>query len=142
MQVKKILLADDDPEDRAIIQDAMELLDAGDTMVFADNGEQLLDLLQKNFNASRYPCLIVLDLNMPKMNGTQTLTNLKKDETFKNIPVIIYSTSVNPVEREKCLLLGAHSFITKPVSFKESQETAKAFLQFCEQRACIISPIS
>lgn len=132
MQIRKILLADDDPDDRAIVQDAMELLGAIDVMVFANNGEQLLDLLKQNFSATSCPCLIVLDLNMPKMNGTQTLTALKKDENFKHIPVIIYSTSINPAEKEKCLSLGAHSFITKPVSFNESRETAQTFLRFCE----------
>ena len=131
MQERKILLADDDAEDRSIIQDAMESLNAGDVMMFAHNGEQLLDLLKNSFTASVYPCLIVLDLNMPKMSGTQTLSKLKNDDKFKTIPVIIYSTSINPLEKEKCLLLGAQSFITKPISFKESRETAKAFLQFC-----------
>ena len=132
MQGRKILLADDDAEDRAIVQDAMEFLNAGDVMLFANNGEQLLDLLKENTNESLSFCLIVLDLNMPKMNGTQTLSALKNDERLKHIPVIIYSTSINPVEKEKCLLLGAHSFITKPISFKESRETAETFLQFCK----------
>ena len=133
MQVPKILFADDDAEDRLIIRDAMELLNAGDIMVFADNGEKLLELLKTNFT-TWLPCLIVLDLNMPKMNGTRTLTWLKNNENFKHIPVIIYSTSVNPMEKEKCLLLGAHSFITKPISFIESKETALIFLQFCQSR--------
>lgn len=132
MQLPKILLADDDAEDRFIIKDAMELLNAGDIIMFANDGEQLLDLLKKNFTGSTSPCLIVLDLNMPKMNGTQTLTRLKNDENFKHIPVIIYSTSVNPMEKEKCLLLGARSFVTKPISFKESRATALSFLEFCQ----------
>ncbi|HVF96747.1 MAG TPA: response regulator [Flavisolibacter sp.] len=137
MQVPKILLADDDAEDQFIIRDAMELLNAGEVMVFADHGEQLLELLQNNFSSPEYPCLIVLDLNMPKMNGTQTLSKLKSDEEFRHIPVIIYSTSINPVEKEKCLRLGAHSFITKPISFKESRETAQIFLQFCELKKTV-----
>ena len=132
MQVRKIILADDDAEDRAIIQDAMELLDAGDVMMFAENGEELWDLLQKSFTELTYPCLIVLDLNMPKINGTQTLSRLKADRNLNHIPVIIYSTSINPVEKQKCLSLGAHSFITKPVSFNESKEVAHSFLQFCQ----------
>jgi CheY-like chemotaxis protein len=130
MQERKILLADDDAEDRSIIQDAMNSLNAGDVMMFATNGEELLDLL-KNTAASDFPCLIVLDLNMPKLSGTQTLSKVKSDEKFKAIPVIIYSTSINPLEREKCLALGAHSFITKPISFKESRETAQTLLEFC-----------
>ena len=132
MHERKILLADDDEEDRSIIQDAMELLNAGDIMVFAHDGEQLLNLLKNNFSFSHSPCLIVLDLNMPKMSGTETLRSLKHDSNFKHIPVIIYSTSINPVEKEECLLLGAHSFITKPLSFGESRETAQIFLRFCQ----------
>ena len=137
MQKSRILLADDDQEDQSIIQEAMESLDAGHIIMFADNGEQLMDLLNKNFTPSDYPCLIVLDLNMPKMSGTQTLSKLKSDEKYKNIPVIIYSTSINSLERENCLLLGANSFITKPVSFRESREIAKSFLQFCQSKSII-----
>lgn len=136
MQGRKILLADDDAEDRSIIQDAMESLSAGDVMTFANNGEQLLNLLQMA-SSSNFPCLIVLDLNMPKMNGTQTLSKIKSDEKFKDIPVIIYSTSINPLEKEKCLTLGAHSFITKPISLKESRETAQTFLQFCQLKTTV-----
>jgi CheY-like chemotaxis protein len=131
MNVRKILLADDDVEDRSIIQDAMEALGAGDIMLFANNGQHVLDMLHKDFDKIVTPCLIVLDLNMPKMNGTKTLNNIKTDPRFKHIPVIIYSTSINPLEKESCLLLGAHSYITKPISLRESMETAKAFLAFC-----------
>jgi len=134
MQLKKILFADDDAEDQFMILDAMELLDAGDVMWFVDNGENALNLLEEKFSESSIPCLIVLDLNMPKMNGTETLDRLKKDRRFEDIPVIIYSTSINPLEKERCLLLGAHSYITKPISFKECMETAKIFLQFCHSK--------
>ena len=132
MLLEKILLADDDVEDRYILQDAMQSLNAGDIMLFADNGVQVFDFLEKNFDGSMNLCLIVLDLNMPKMNGTQTLGKLKTDERFKHIPVIIYSTSINPFEKKNCLDLGAHAYITKPISLKESMETAQLFLQFCQ----------
>lgn len=125
------MLADDDPEDRAIIKDALELLNAGEIIGFAENGEEALQVLDRRLNSGAPPCLIVLDLNMPKMNGTETLHNLKKEQRFQNIPVVIYSTSINPLEKEKCMRLGAHSYITKPISFKECMETAKAFLEFC-----------
>ena len=135
MQIKKILIADDDAEDISIIKDAMELLEVVDVLWPAQNGEQAFEILQESFESSTKPCLIVLDLNMPKMNGIQTLGKLKTDERFKDIPVIIYSTSVNPLEKETCLRLGAHSYIPKPVSFKESMETAKLFLQFCDLKS-------
>jgi CheY-like chemotaxis protein len=130
MPLRKILLADDDAEDQTIMRDAVASLGSPDVLWFVSNGQQALQLLEENI-AIGVPCLIVLDLNMPKMSGTQTLTTLKSDARFRQIPVIIYSTSINPLEKEKCLSLGAHSYITKPLSFKESVDTAKTFLQFC-----------
>lgn len=127
----KILVADDDADDRAILQDAMLELEAGQVLCFAQNGEDALRMLGKDFNADYKPALIILDLNMPKLNGTETLRRIKSDDRYKTVPVIIYSTSLNPMEKEKCMLLGAHSYITKPVTFKESMDTARSFLAFC-----------
>jgi CheY-like chemotaxis protein len=127
----KILLVDDDPEDRAIMQEAIELVPGKDSYWFAEDGEDALSKLEDYYLTGHIPCLIVLDLNMPRMNGTQTLSHLKADERFCNIPVIIYSTSVNQMEKEKCMRLGAHSYIAKPVSFKESVDTASLFNGFC-----------
>ena len=132
MECGKILVIDDDSEDIVIIREAMEMIDADNIMLFAENGEKAMQLLDTRFIADQIvPCLIVLDLNMPKMNGTQTLENLKADDRFKHIPVIIYSTSINPFEQAKCVSLGAHSYITKPISLRESLETAQIFLDFC-----------
>lgn len=127
----KILVADDDADDRAILQDAMKELQADEVLCFAQNGEDALRLLGNDFNADYKPALIILDLNMPKLNGTETLRRIKSDDRFKTVPVIIYSTSLNPMEKDKCMMLGAHSYITKPVTFKESMDTAQAFLAFC-----------
>lgn len=125
-------MADDDPDDRAIIKDAIETIHDGDIIRFAENGREALEILGQEYDEDNQPCLIVLDLNMPKLNGTETLRKLKNDDRFSRIPVIIFSTSVNTFEREKCILLGAHSYITKPLSYKECMETAHAFLRFCE----------
>jgi CheY-like chemotaxis protein len=135
MQIHKILLVDDDPEDRDLMIDALAELGAHDMVTCADHGEDALKLLTDLNAPSTYPCLIILDLNMPKMNGRQTLDHLKADHRFKDIPVIIYSTSVNPLEEEACMMLGAKSYITKPISYKESLETAQLFLQFCTDRS-------
>lgn len=125
---------DDDPEDRAIFKEAMELKSACDIINFAENGVHALEILNNNLSPESLPCLIVLDLNMPKMNGTETLRNLKLNDRYKHIPVIIYSTSINPLEKEKCMLIGAHDFITKPISFSDSLETAEVFLKFCSSK--------
>lgn len=131
MRLKQILIVDDDPEDREIILDAMKLIHDQDIIMFAENGEQALDILHDRSNAKQLPCLVVLDLNMPRMNGTETLKIIKNREEFRDVQIIIYSTSVNPVEKDRCLQLGASDFITKPISFEESKSTAKKFLAFC-----------
>ena len=131
----KILMADDDLEDQAIIKDTLSMLHAANDICFVENGAAAMELLDTIHSKGELPCLIILDLNMPKLNGTQTLQLLKGDDRFKSIPVVIYSTSINPVEKEKCLSLGAHAYITKPVSFTESLETAKKFLEFCQKEA-------
>ncbi len=128
MSLKKILLVDDDPDDRMIFQDAFETLKAVQNISTAKDGKEALDMLEKQPPGADLPVLIVLDLNMPKMNGTETLKNLKQNQRFRQIPVIIYSTSINPLEKEKCMELGAHSYITKPISWTESIETAQYFL--------------
>ena len=127
----KILLVDDDPEDRSIIIDALAHLNAENSMSCADNGEGALKLLLEYAALDIYPCLIVLDLNMPRMNGTETLKEVKKDARFRNIAVVIYSTSINPLEKEACMSLGARLYVTKPVSYKESIDTARLFLDLC-----------
>ena len=129
MKEMQILMVDDDPEDRFIIEDAFRQLSSDVVIRFADSGEIAINLLQENFLKGTVPRLIVLDLNMPRMTGTEILARLKKDDRFKGIPMVIYSTSINPLEREKCMELGAHSYITKPISFSQSIETAKFFLQ-------------
>lgn len=125
-------MVDDDPEDRLIFEDAFRELEADIEVRFAESGEKALAILQENFLSGALPRLIVLDLNMPRMSGTEVLAKLKKDERFKNIPMVIYSTSINPLEREKCMRLGAHSYITKPISYTQSIETVKLFLQLSE----------
>lgn len=132
METWKILLVDDDPDDRMIIHDAMEILHSERIMKFAESGDQALRILETYASAGHLPCLIVLDLNMPKMNGTETLREIKNKKEFKGIPVIIYSTSINSLEKEKCMELGADDYITKPISFSESQQTAEKLLQYCK----------
>lgn len=132
MNEYKILIVDDDEEDQCIIQEALELLNTDNIVNYVFNGEQALSLLDQGFTSGIRPRLIVLDLNMPRMNGTETLGKLKADQRYRDIPVIIYSTSINPFEKKKCIELGAQAYITKPISVEESIHTAKTFLLFCQ----------
>lgn len=128
----KILLVDDDPEDRAIIDDGFVAVGVSGIAHYEENGEMALQYLESSFRTGNLPCLVVLDLNMPRLNGTQTLKAIKKDDRFKNITVLIYSTSLNPFEKEESMTLGAQGYIIKPISYAESLKTAEYFKEVCQ----------
>lgn len=130
MKTYSILMADDDAEDRFIMQLAFEAEKQSDLLAFATDGIQVMQMLENHYNQGHYLSLLVLDLNMPKINGTEILANIKQNQRYSNIPVIIYSTSMNPIEQEKCFILGAHSYITKPLTFDECVDIAKKFIAF------------
>jgi CheY-like chemotaxis protein len=130
---KRILVVDDDEEDRMLIQEAFNEIGAPGAVHFETNGEDAITYLDSQ--AHTLPYLVILDLNMPRMNGTQTLRYLKGDERYKHITVIIYSTSMNPQERENCMSLGAHSYVVKPTLYQESLDTVARFHQLCEEMA-------
>ena len=126
----KILLADDDPEDRMIMADTFKEMKLSNVIHFVESGENIITYLDSIYTEYPLPSLIVLDLNMPRMNGTQTLKYLKNNPRYKDIPVIIFSTSVNVIEKEECLKTGAVCYIVKPVTYVECMETAKYFYEY------------
>jgi CheY-like chemotaxis protein len=134
MDPRMIFIADDDPEDQAIILEAMDDL-AKNIILFFSNGEEIIKGLLELPATTTLPGLIVLDLNMPKINGREVLEFIKNDKRFSAIPVIIYSTSVNIFEKEKCMKLGAQDYIIKPLSFQESREIAKIFYNFVQENS-------
>lgn len=127
-----ILLVDDDAEDQSIFSDAMESIDNAHPVHCEKNGFDALNYLSSLPNQS-LPCVILVDLNMPMMNGSELLVQLKKHEALRNIPVMMYTTSVNPLEKEACLRLGAHCYITKPLTYSQSIEVAEMVTKLCRQ---------
>ena len=131
MQHHKILVVDDDKEDHFILQEYF--VDAGVDMSivhFADNGKMALEYLATIPTKEDLPQLIVLDLNMPIMNGTQTLLFLKQDARYKKIPVIIFSTSENENEKRKCLGFGATEYLVKPMTLDEGHQVIQKFISY------------
>lgn len=115
-KVRKLLLADDDRDDRELFSEALAALDPGIICQGVEDGRQALNILTKLKGDE--PNIIFVDINMPVMNGWDLLRNLKQDTHFVNIPVIVYSTSSRDKDREIAKDLGAICFITKPDSFK------------------------
>ena len=112
---RTFLMADDDPDDVDMFRDALLIIDPSIVFYYAKDGRGLLDKLEdKNLEK---PDIIFLDINMPVMNGWECLAKLKQYELYRNIPVIIYSTSFHPKEIEKAFEMGALCFFTKPTEF-------------------------
>lgn len=126
----RILMVDDDEEDRELLQDVFEELGYGRLIHLEENGEQALAYLN-GLGGMELPCLIVLDLNMPRLGGRQTLQYIKAQPNLRHITVVIFSTSLNPMEKEECLALGAHSYVVKPVTYHEAIQIAQEFYDLC-----------
>lgn len=116
-----ILIADDDADDRYLLQTAFEEKGFKEKIDFVENGVDLLNFLiniQTNESSDKkYPRFILLDLNMPKKDGREVLKEMKENPDFKRIPVIIFTTTKNENEIKRCYELGANTYIVKPVSF-------------------------
>jgi CheY-like chemotaxis protein len=118
-----ILICDDDEDDRALTQQALEDAHISNDLRFVEDGEQLLDYLYQRgeysgeTGAAPRPGLILLDLNMPKMDGREALVRMKGDPTLLDIPVVVLTTSGLDADIVDCYQLGVNSFITKPVTF-------------------------
>jgi CheY-like chemotaxis protein len=123
---KFVLYADDDVDDKDWVSEACKALNCSMNMIFVDNGRQVFDYLS-NTN-SHLPSLIVLDLNMPELDGRQTLQKLKSHPSYKDIPVAIVTTSINRIDKEVCQRLGASLYLTKPDTHREWQNIIRQLI--------------
>jgi CheY-like chemotaxis protein len=121
-----LFLVDDDVDDHEIFKSALTQVDEGIVLLIAGNGQDALKMLSAQ---DQLPDYIFLDLNMPRMGGIQFLSEIKKTDTLSKIPVIVYSTSNHPGDREKALKAGAEQFFTKPARYTELCELLQSLLQ-------------
>ena len=125
-----ILMADDDSDDRMMARDAFEENRLDNELRFVEDGEELMDYL---FRRGKYtdpkdsprPGLILLDLNMPRMDGREALKEIKSNPDLHSIPVVVLTTSSAEEDVVRSYDLGVNSFITKPVSFEGLVEVIK-----------------
>jgi CheY-like chemotaxis protein len=115
-----ILMADDDADDRLMAKEALEASGLLNEMRFVEDGVELFAYLNRegNYQGVPRPGLILLDMNMPRKNGRETLKELKAHPNFKRIPVVILTTSQADEDIKLGYDLGASSYITKPVTFE------------------------
>lgn len=115
-----ILLVEDDPGDVELTKEGLQDAKMLVTLHVVDDGEKALRFLRKEapyLEAAR-PDIILLDLNMPRKNGMETLEEIKNDPALRSIPVVILTTSEAEADIARCYDLGANCYITKPISFE------------------------
>ena len=120
---KPILLIEDDNVDVMTVERVFRDLKIANQLVSTSNGEQALEYLRSNGN--KKPCVILLDLNMPKMNGTEFLKIIKTDESLKKIPVVVLTTSSQQQDVVESFKLGAAGYMVKSVDYGKFVETIR-----------------
>ena len=127
----EILLAEDNLGDVFLAKKAFSNSKIKNNITVANDGEHLLSILNKaDQNGTKVPDLILLDLNMPKVNGKQALAEIKKDDKLKKIPVIILSSSKSEQDIAESYDLHANSYLVKPVSLEQYKNLVKSIENF------------
>jgi len=137
-QTKKsvfILMAEDDPDDCLMIAKALEDHRIVNRVRFVSDGEELMKYLRheglySNQESNPLPALILLDLNMPKLDGREALQTIKSDPLLRHIPVVVLTTSKADEDIARCYREGANSYITKPVTFEGLVEVLKSLKNY------------
>ena len=121
---KPILLVEDDAIDRMTVERALREIRVTNTLEMVGNGEEALEFLRDP--AREQPGIILLDLNMPKMNGIEFLKFVKADESLRRIPVVVLTTSKDEQDRVDSFSLGVAGYMVKPVDYMQFVEVVKA----------------
>tara|TARA_Y100001949_G_C15960054_1_gene318818 strand:+ start:958 stop:1395 length:438 start_codon:yes stop_codon:yes gene_type:complete len=130
-----ILIAEDDFDDRLLIQDAFEANGIGTGVTqYAENGDELMTMLS---NRQEPPTLIFMDLNMPKMDGREAIKAIKSDPQFKQIPVIVFTTSASEDDIQSSYLQGVNTYFTKPTMFKDLVEMISVIKTYWLEKAAL-----
>ena len=124
----RILYVEDDHDDRFFLNESAISFSLPAEITYASDGNEAIDYLKKS--NKNLPSLIVLDLNMPKLDGKETLAIIKDDPAYSKIPVIVLSTSENKEDKDFCKSKGVISYLIKPGHFNEYELIIKSFLPF------------
>ena len=127
-----ILLVEDDPDDVLLITDALKTTSSGLTIINKKNGLEALNYLNEVKSGNDLlPCLIIMDINMPVLNGKQLLAILKNEDDFKFVPLIVFTTSSTDGDKEFCNRFNV-PMVTKPNGMDAFNNTVQKFLEHCQ----------
>ncbi len=128
---KTILYVDDDADDREFLAEAIKGVNATVEVRFAENGLEALNLLDTIKNTpAELPCLIILDINMPYLDGRETFRRIRNHTQLQSIPIVVFTSSANPNDRALFNELGIE-FITKPDNISYMNTIASRMINMC-----------
>ena len=126
-----IIFADDDEDDLELVTGFFREFESSVRVLEFSDGKQVLRYLDTVLSSSgTWPQLIVLDINMPRMDGISTLMAIREQTNMKNVPVVIYTTSMSRTNMQTCKELDA-TWLIKPSSIHEIKQTARILAEFC-----------
>jgi CheY-like chemotaxis protein len=124
-----ILVADDDIDDQEMISESLHDLDENCTIEVVSNGQLAINRLENT--SLPHPCLVILDLNMPVLDGLQTLALIREMPALQGIPVVVFTTSDSSDSRKKSLKLGALDYLVKPDDYKGILAVTAKMMEYC-----------
>ena len=130
LPAKFILFGEDDIDDEDLLREIMKDIDDSFYLLFVANGRKLLEILD-DLPDDRLPCLIILDYNMPELNGAEILMSLKGNSRYASIPKVIWSTSNSETFRRTCIEAGAKEYLVKPSNVSDLVKVARHMLSLC-----------
>jgi CheY-like chemotaxis protein len=130
-----LLVAEDSDEDFVALQRLMQRMQVQNPIYRCPDGDSVLDFLYNEANFSELegvprPSVILLDLNLPGTDGRDVLEHLKQDQSLKEIPIVVFTTSANPRDIEFCYEKGANGYLVKPMDSRQLEKTIQAFVDY------------
>jgi two-component system, response regulator len=127
----EVLLIEDDPNDAEMIIRSLRKNDLDGNLKHVEDGALATQFLKDiKTSGKKYPKLILLDLSMPKVNGSEVLEVIKNDEDTRRIPVVVFTSSMEERDLNRCYALGVNSYVVKPVDYAEFSTTIAKLGQY------------
>jgi CheY-like chemotaxis protein len=127
-----VLYADDDPDDLQLVKEAFSKYASHVEVMTVNDGLEALSFLKSLSQEEPSPCLVILDVNMPRLNGRETLKQLRKMDRYEEVPVILFTTSSLPVDKEFAHKHNA-GFISKPLNARQMDLITDQFIEHCTE---------
>ena len=131
-ELVEVLLAEDDPGDVLLVRESFQDHKVGNTLTVVSDGVEAMALLRREgrYTDAARPDLVILDLNLPRMNGTEVPAEIKSDQGLKSIPVVVLTTSEAADDVARSYQLHANAYITKPVDFERFRQIVHQIDEF------------